>query len=408
MALIPRLRASYSLTDLAVAFFTNAAGDRERFEGAFAAAFEFPHALLFPYGRGALFELMKVLQQRDREVLCPAYTCVVVPHAVKLAGHRVRFADSSPDHFLVPADEWRRQVTPSTALAIMTPLFGYPIDKSSSDAVVKSAAPNAFLLYDVAQGYATTDDAGLQTTHADAALFSLGVGKMMTTLYGGILALRDSALYRELKDLRDRKFSTPGVGRRIGLTAYGAAIWAAFRQPFLTMADFMERHTDWLYSFTSYYYATDRPRLPADVETMPTALQARLGLCQLDQYKGMAAERRSISQWYEERLQAEGFSTFPFRTTPTWSIYPLAVADRKSVVDALHRRGVQVGVLNDYCCADLPGYEVHFGSCPNAARWGRSMINLPNWPGLGLVRAQRVMDALLRCRDVSPRSFVTI
>jgi dTDP-4-amino-4,6-dideoxygalactose transaminase len=399
---LPRLCTPFSLIDLISSTVGGTKDERERFEAAFAALFEFPYAIFFPYGRSALFALLQALSWREREVLCPAYTCAVVPHAIHLSGNRVRFVDSSETHFLVPREQWTSRTTSATAMVIHTPLFGYPVDRADGGRL-----PNRtpFVLYDVAQGFGVSDEAGLQTSGADAALFSLGIGKVISTLYGGMLALRDAALHQELRRWRDQNYKSRGIGRSLALAAYGTAAWSAFREPMLSIVDRLERRSGLLDKFTTYFYATDRPRLPEDVATLPTRLQARLGLGQLNRYHALVAERQRISSWYDERLGTEGFQPFSFRALPNWSIYPLAVADRGAVVTWMRNRGVQLGILNGYCCADLPGYETHAGSCPNATRWAGNIINLPNWPGLGQRRARRVLDALLSCRDAMPQAI---
>jgi perosamine synthetase len=403
--LLSRLRGPASLSELAASLCASTTGERDRFEAEFAEKFGFPEAVFFPYARGALHFLMHALGWRGREVLCPAYTCAVVAHAIELSGNRVRFVDSADDHFLAPADAWAQAANANSAMAILTPLFGYPIDRGSCEAAIRAKAPDALLLYDVAQGFDADDSEGSQIAGADAALFSFGLGKLITTLYGGMITLRDAALGRELRALRDRTHRSRGFGRSALLTLYGAASWAAFRPPTIILADYLERRTAILDGLTRYYYATDRPRLPSDVASLPTAMQARLGRLQLGRYDALVAERRRISSWYDHRLLSEGFRTFAYRSPPTWSAYPIAVADRASCVASMRRQGIQVGTLIDYACSDLPGYERHAGSCPKASQWGRSMVNLPNWPGLGSTRAGRVVDAFLRSRDRDPKAF---
>ncbi len=290
-------------------------------------------------------------------------------------------------------------------MALMTPMFGYPLDRRGCESELRNAAPSCFLLYDVAQGFGVEDQDGLQTSNADGALFGLGIGKVITTLYGGVLTLRDEALFREVRALRDRTYRHRGLGRTLRLLAYGVAVGLAFREPTLTIVDLLERRTHLLDRFTSYYYATDRPRLPDDVETHPVTLQARLGLRQLRDYPRLIAERRLVSEWYETRLKTEGVRVFDHISQPNYSVFPLALAHRQTVMAAMLRHGIQIGTLIDYCCADLPGYESHAGTCPQAAGWARGMINLPNWPGLGLRRAGKVVEALLYCRERAPERF---
>ena len=57
------------------------------------------HAIFFPYGRTGLLFLLEALGISDQEIICPAYTCVVVPHAIVLSRNEPVFVDSNPDTF---------------------------------------------------------------------------------------------------------------------------------------------------------------------------------------------------------------------------------------------------------------------------------------------------------------------
>ena len=399
--MIPRLRPPFSLIDLTAAVLPGRGDAIAEFEARFAERFGFPHAVFFPYGRSALYALLCALRWADREIVCPSYTCSAVPHAITLAGNRVRFADSDPSHFNVTAEYLRPVLTPDTALVILTPLFGYPIDRVACHTAIAERSPDALVMYDVAQGFGAEDDEGLQFSNADLALFSFGIGKMVSTLYGGMLLIRRGDIHDVVRRHRDLHFGSATVRRPFELLAYGAGTWCAFRKPLFWVANFLEERTGLLDHLTKYYYAKDEPRLPSDVAVRPVNLQARLGLRQLGRYDGIVAARRRVCRRYEERLRCEGVRVFEHSHEPTYSLFPLAVSDADAARKHLACNGVQVGVLIDYNCADLPGYETHEGTCINARRWGRSMINLPNWPGLTQTEADRVIDVLLRWRDRS-------
>src|SRR5437764_9736482 len=118
-------------------------------ESAFAERYGFRYAALFPYARSALRTLLEALGWRGQEVLCPAYICAEVPYSVTLSGNRVAFVDSTADHFLPGAREWRAAATAQSVMASFTPLFGYPVDRQG-DSAVRIAARNALVFYDAA------------------------------------------------------------------------------------------------------------------------------------------------------------------------------------------------------------------------------------------------------------------
>ena len=396
--MLARVRSNLHIADMVQAAVAGAADAGEALERHCAQRFGFPHALLFPYARTALHALLVAGGFRARDILCPAYICAEVPYAITASGCQVRFVDSAADHFLPAPAEWRRAASRNVAMAIVTPLFGYPVDKDA-ERLLRSAAPDVFILYDESQSFGVEDTNGLQMRDADAALLSFGLGKMVTALSGGLLLLRDNDLCRAVRALRDSQHVRPTLMHEVWLAARGLAAWAAFREPALSLLDFAARRLRLLPASAEDWLPADGPALPPDGKIMPSRYQARLGLEQFGRLDGFVAGRRLIAQHYENRLSAQAFRAFGHAGTPTWPRYPWPVARRDAAVSELRRHQIQVSLFLPYSCADLPVYRDQQHACPNAALWGQSMINLPNWHGMRADQAERVVDSLVRLRD---------
>lgn len=404
--MIPRLRPPFGFTELLRATFSKDSAAIERFEQRFAERFGFPHGLFFPYGRSALHALLSGMGWQDREIVVPAYTCVVVPHAVTLSGNRARFVDSGNDHFNVTPESLAAGIGPDTAMTVLTPIFGYELDRRGCEKEIRTRAPNSMILYDLAHGFGVEDRQGRLSDNGDAALFGLGASKYISSLYGGMILLRDQAIWEQVRSYRDRMYATAGLSLSVARFIYGLSIWAAFREPALSLVHFLEHKTALLHRFTEDMYGKRGPSLPDDFQVMPTTMQARLGLRQLDRYDDIEAARWATSHRYEYLLRAEGFPVFDSGQGTTFSQFPMPVADRGAVVRASLARGVQLGIIVDYCCPSLPGYEAAPGAFPNACWYGDHMVNLPNWPGLGPKGVQKVVDVLCRVRESNPTAFV--
>ena len=78
--MIPRLKPTIGLTELLAALRPPHKDDVERFEQSFAKLMGQKYAFAFPYGRTGLMFLLEALGLEGKEIICPAYTCVVVPH----------------------------------------------------------------------------------------------------------------------------------------------------------------------------------------------------------------------------------------------------------------------------------------------------------------------------------------
>jgi dTDP-4-amino-4,6-dideoxygalactose transaminase len=404
--MLARVRTNLSLGDLAQAALMRVADPVEALERAFAKRFGFPHGLVFPYGRSALHALVTAGGWQGREVLSPAYICAEVPFAVTAAGARVRLVDSADEHFLPGDAEWDAAASPSAAMAVVTPLFGYPVDKRC-EALLRQRSPGIFLLYDESQSYGVEDAEGMQMRDADGALFSLGLGKMATGLGGGVLLLRDGNVHDAVKQARDASCRQPTLVRTAMLALKGLIAWTAFREPALSLLDFLAHRLRVLALDAQDWTPTGDPGLPGDAAVMPSSYEARIGLRQLARLDAFVAARRRIGEHYERRLRAAGLHTFghpPQGPLPLWPRYPWPTPERERTVAALRQHGIQISLFLPYSCADLPAYREQAAVCPNARLWGRSMINLPNWLGMRISQADRVLAALLELRDRHPQA----
>ena len=97
--MIPKLKPDLSWREISTLFKCNQEEDVTNFERAFAKLMDQRHGIFFPYGRTAQFVLLKALGIHGKEVICPAYTCVVVPHAIVTGGNEPVFVDCLPDSF---------------------------------------------------------------------------------------------------------------------------------------------------------------------------------------------------------------------------------------------------------------------------------------------------------------------
>jgi dTDP-4-amino-4,6-dideoxygalactose transaminase len=403
--MIPRVRPPFSLRELLSASISRSNNSIVRFELKCAEKFGFSFGLFFPYGRSALYTLLQTMDWDNEEVVLPAYICVVVPNAVVLSGNKVKFVDNEPDHFNVSAKSLSSALSDSTRMIIPTPLYGFPIDRRGYEEVIAQKAPHAFVLYDLAQAFGVEDEDGLQASNSDGAFVGFGMGKMLSSIEGGMLLLHDEALYKEVESYRNRVFGSTGFFKGAERFILGIATYWALREPFLTFVDFVENKTSFLDRLGGEIPVEDGPFLPDNVDEMPTKLQAELGLLQLANYEKIIEHRREIAYRYDRLLNEAGFPLFSSLYSPTYAQFPLMVNDQERVISALRKYGIQVKIPFPYSCSELPGYEDHRGRFPNAVTLAKRIIALPNWFGMTHSGVDRVVEALNRCREKEPDIF---
>ncbi len=171
---------------------------------AFSRRFDMPHVLFAGSGREALSLLFTVLRGRVRArdtVLIPAYVSWSVPSAVVHAGCRIALYDVEP-LTLTPRLESLQNTLADKALSgrvlavVACHLYGFPFDLAPlADAC---RATGAVLVDDAAQAMGATVNGACAGCMGDVGLFSLGRGKNITAVQGGVLLTRNGELAERL------------------------------------------------------------------------------------------------------------------------------------------------------------------------------------------------------------------
>ena len=167
----------------------------EHFETEFARAFKARTGIAFSYGRTALWALFNALHIEQAEVILPAYTCSVVAHAIVLSGNIPRFVDIRLDDYNMNLEHLETTINERTRAIVATHLFGYPLNVTLLHNIVKHFETRyghkIWVIHDCAHAFGASWQGKLVCNEGDAALFGLGVSKIITSILGGMLTLND-------------------------------------------------------------------------------------------------------------------------------------------------------------------------------------------------------------------------
>ena len=203
----------------------------------FARYFAVPHVFFAGSGREALCLLLTALrpgaEHRD-EVLLPAYASYTLPAAVVRAGLRVALYDVEPASLTPRLESLRAALSRRTLAVVACHLFGFPFDLAPLAGLCREAG--AVLVDDAAQAMGATVNGVPAGRMGDVGLFSLGRGKCITAVRGGVLITRDNGLAELLRPM----LAAAGGPKRPGKeSAHNAAIllnacgFALLRRPAL-------------------------------------------------------------------------------------------------------------------------------------------------------------------------------
>jgi len=179
------------------------------FEAQVKTFFEIKKCFLVSSGKAALTLILQALHEMspDRdEVLIPAFTCYSVPAAIKKAGLRIRLCDIDLESLGFNREKLQ-EIAESDAkkkrllCVIPTHLFGIPADVAACREVFGS---DVSIVEDAAQAMGGEWSGRKLGTCGDVGFFSLGRGKALSCIEGGIIVTdRD-----DIGKVLDRKVST--------------------------------------------------------------------------------------------------------------------------------------------------------------------------------------------------------
>jgi len=339
-----------------------------RFEEAFARTFEARYAIAFPYGRSGLWAFFKALGIKGSEVIMPAYTCVVVAHAIVLSGNIPRFVGITLYDYNMDLDQMEAVINERTQAIIATHLFGYPLNVDRLSEIVRAAEAQwghkIWVIQDCAHAFGARWQGKLVCNEGDMALYGLNISNV-------------------IKSLR-RRF-------------YLLAVYPAFNERLYGLVNWLQEETPLLDHLTKAYHLDEKIHFPPDYLDQMLDVEAQVGLAQLRKYPEIERKRQENACYYHENLPSIlEWELPPLVDGATYSHYVVRVPDRVSVLKALQAKGIQLGQLIEYSVPHMLPYR-HYAKAqhfPNSLLCSRHTINLPIYPTLQKGDLERIVSAV--------------
>ena len=284
--MIPRLKPYFSIKEL-IALFQLSRDNVSKFEQKFAAEFEAQYALSFRHGRSGLYALLKSQGIEGREIIMPAYTCVVVAHAVVLSGNIPKFVDISLKDYNMDLELVEKAVNEKTGAIIATNLFGYPLNAERLGEIVKNSGRKILVIQDCAHSFGSKFRDKYSCNYGDAAIFGLNISKQVSSVFGGMVTTNDAEVYSKLEKYRGENSIKPGILKKLKLFLYFISTYFTFNRFIYGLVNYIEENTGIIDRFTKYF---DEATIdfPDDYKVALTGMEAKIGAAQLEKYPEIA------------------------------------------------------------------------------------------------------------------------
>lgn len=370
---------------------THAPGDIATLESLVADWMSIDHAICLSQGRTALYLALLELIEPGQSVILSPFTFHEVVNIVLCAGGRPVFADIEPGTSNIDAAEVERLLAAASdtgvGAVIATHLHGIPCDVERIAAAC--GARGVPLIEDAAQCFGGRIGGQHVGTFGDVGFFSFNRIKNVTSLYGGMLVTRDSALASRVRGrIESYAYESPArlLGQALRSMMYdiGTApgIFPCITHPVVRF--------DALYGPGVIGRLVENERAPGRYDRMPTRylrrmtpLQARLIMRQLEHIDTHTKNRVLHARTYHAGLSGLPGVVLPRFRGDGSNIYlslPVQVPDRDGLVRHLMRRGRDVRAHQYANAAELPCYAEFARDCPHARIAAERGFLLPTYP----------------------------
>lgn len=381
------------------------------FERAFAAYIGVPDAVSVPSGRAGLRFLFQGLNlEPGAEVICSAFGYPIVPFLVKNLGYELKFADCELQTLGMDPAALEAMISDRTAAVVVTHLYGVPCQIEEIAAIAK--AHGALLIEDCAHCFGASVGDRKAGAFGDAAYFSFETSKVINTMGGGMVTVRDAALGDRVR-AAGRAEPQKGIGwlmKRLLKTSFEAIVTNPL-----------------VFNLGVYQALRYAPRGPADEDRFAsgyhgdevsmagkmgqyTNYQARLGLAQMQNAAARDAQRTANAERLIGQLRDRIHFQEPAsdRVSANYMLVTALVPKMQEVAEQLLRVGIDT---KHHYMRDCSGMFDTGSEFPNSARAENEVLHLPAHPELSTAAidaAAQKIAAVVDALGVAPTALTEV
>jgi dTDP-4-amino-4,6-dideoxygalactose transaminase len=333
--------------------------------------------------------LHRLHPDRDVEAV-PAYTCFSVPAAIVRAGLKIYPVEIDPK--TLDFDPEQLAAMPERKLLCTIPcnLFGFPNDTLA----VRSAARSkgAYVIDDAAQALGSTRDGNLAGTMGDVGIYSLGRGKSIASVAGGLLVTDSDEIAATIQS------------EQRGLVASGTAEGGKLLLKMFSYSLLLHPRLFWIPNslpFLKLGTTEFEPSFPArGMHALSLALLQRL----LGDLVGVNQVRQRNAKTITDALRGSRNFDLPnpgATSQPTFVRLPVVARDHATRDRAVAQlRDVGIGATTFYPSAicDIPGIGAHMSGRSfhrvQAEELSRRLLTLPVHPFVEPQDIDRMVEVL--------------
>ena len=349
----------------------------KEFEEEFSSYIGCDHSIATYRGITALYVLLKSYGlKRGDEVIMPAYTCETVARLLIDMGFKINFVDVDKETYNISIEDLQSKASRKTKAIIAIHMFGNPCEMKEIMEIAEDC--DAVVIEDAAQSIGAEYRGKKIGSIGDAGFFSLGEGKPLTTINGGVIVTNDKETAERCRRIIEH-FNACGFHEK-SIILLKLMIYFFLKNSF---------YYDLIYKLIQLKRIKRRNRLKLctlnNFKFKWTDMQASVGLIQLSNLERFNDARMRNAAFLMENLKhVEGIhlpkvakhSKPIFLRLPVWFEH-ITEGQRDELIERLRKAGIDAPVAYPN---SLPKFFLNLDGYPNTEELVRKTITLPVHP----------------------------
>ena len=359
---------------------------------------QFPscHAYTFNSGRSGMFAILQSFGiGRGDEVIVQAFTCVAAVEPILWVGAKPIYSDIDESAFNLNPKGLEKLITRKTRAIVIQHTFGIPADMDAISLIAKKH--QLLLIEDCSHALGATYKGKKVGSFGDAAFFSFGRDKVISSVFGGtaIISMKYEVESTKMKKIHDQ-LSYPSnwwiVQQLLNpiLFALILPLYNIFGIGKMLLLFFQKLRLLSKPIYQEEYYGGKPAIFP---KKYPNAL-AILAMHQLVKLDIFNQQRKAIANYYAKRLNDSNH----FNTDAIFLRYPLSTSNPNKLYEYAKQKGIVLGRwygnVIDPAGVDYVKVGYIIGSCTQAEKTAKHIVNLPTYPTMRQSDATKIVDML--------------
>lgn len=333
----------------------------------------------FSSARGALTAFLKfyLSQNPRKKVLTQGYSCLVVPNSIKFAGGIPVFVDIEENSVNLSTNDLKSKIDKDTGVLIIQNTFGFPADYEKILQIAKEY--NIFVIENLAHSLGAKYNEKYLGNFGDVALLSFGRSKVISTLGGGMLMIKNKKLSEQFQKFYEQisypsKFSIKKQIFHYYISYLAKKKYNSIGKPLMYLLKKLK---------LSYLEITDiekRGLMPNGyISKMPQEFFPLLEN-QIKKLEKFNEHRKKLAEIYKKGGVFH-YGEITQNSEPIYLRYPMFSINPQKIIEKFKKQNIYIGNWYQSVLAPaqkrLDKFGYYYGQCPNAEKLALGSYNLP-------------------------------